>query len=276
MAALHDVYFGEDANAVADANTTTTDIYRGRQALDAATFDPGTLEWNKTYYWRIDEVNATNPEGPWKGSVWTFTTANFIVVDDFEAYTDDWANFQRIFQVWIDGGGYTLPEPGLDGNGSGALVGTDEAPWVELLTVHSGRQAMPLGYNNVDKPYYSEAQRTWTSPQDWTVNGVNTLVLYFKGGTVTTASPSPEALYISVTDSGNHTAVITHPDPSALTLADWQQWPIPLADLTAAGVNVTKVKKMGIGIGNPKSPKAGGAGTVYIDDIRVIKPGGGN
>ena len=152
-AASHDVYFGEDANAVADANTTTKDIYRGRQALDANSFDPGRLAWNKTYYWRIDEVNAADPEGLWKGAVWTFTTANFIVVDDFESYTDDLANLHRIFQVWIDGGGYTQPEPGQAGNGSGALVGTNDAPWVELTVVHGGRQAMPMSYNNVDKPY---------------------------------------------------------------------------------------------------------------------------
>jgi hypothetical protein len=266
-AASHDVYFGEDANAVADANTATTDIYRGRQTLDATSFDPGNLEWNRTYYWRIDEVNAANPESPWKGSVWTFTTANFIVVDDFETYTDDWANLQRIFQVWIDGSGYTQPEPGKAGNGSGALVGTDDVPWVELQVVHSGRQAMPMSYNNADKPYYSEAQRTWTPPQDWTVNGMDTLVLYVQGK----ATNDTETLYVTVQDTAGRVKTVPHPDPAAVRATKWFEWKVPLSDLTAAGVNVKAVKTMYIGVGNRTTPTQGGAGSLYIDDIRVIR-----
>jgi len=266
MAASHDVYFGEDANAVADANTTTTDIYRGQQALDATRFDPGSLEWNKTYYWRIDEVNAVNPESPWKGAVWSFTTADFIVVDDFESYTDDWANLQRIFQVWIDGGGYTLPEPGLAGNGSGALVGTNDAPWVELQVVHSGRKAMPMNYNNLGAPYYSEAQRTWTAPQDWTVNGVDTLVLYVHG------SPSNETgpLYVVLEDSLGNTATVNYEDAAAVTSSTWLEWKIPLSRFS--NVTATKIKSMLIGVGRRDSTTPGGMGTILVDNIRVVKP----
>jgi hypothetical protein len=265
VAASHDVYFGEDANAVADANTTTTDIYRGRQALDAASFNPGSLEWNKTYYWRIDEVNDANPESPWRGAVWSFTTANFIVVDDFESYTDDWANFQRIFQTWIDGGGYTLPEPGLAGNGSGALVGTDSAPWVELTVVRSGRQAMPMSYSNVDAPHYSEAQRTWTAPQNWTVNGTDTLVLYVHGNPGNEAGP----LYVVLEDSLGNTGTVNHEDAAAVTSSAWLEWKMPLSRFSK--VTPTKIKKMSIGVGRPGSTAPGGAGLLFIDDIRVIK-----
>ena len=266
MAASHDVYFGEDATAVADAGTTTTDIYRGRQALDATSFDPGPLEWNKTYYWRVDEVNDAHPESPWRGTVWSFTTADFIVVDDFESYTDDWANFQRIFQVWIDGGGYTLPEPGQAGNGSGALVGTNEAPWVELEVVHSGRQAMPMGYDNFSPPRYSEAQRTWATPQDWTVNGVDTLVLYVQGSADNEASP----LYVGIEDSAGHSAVVTHPDPSILTSTTWTEWQVPLSQF--AGVNAAAIRKMCIGVGDRGNPQPGGTGLIFVDDIRITRP----
>ena len=100
-AAAHDVYFGVDANAVAQATPAAADLYRGRQALDKTTYDPGPLDWGKTYYWRIDEVNEANPAGPWKGRIWTFTTADFLVVDDMESYTDDEGN--RIYETWIDG-----------------------------------------------------------------------------------------------------------------------------------------------------------------------------
>ena len=266
MAASHDVYFGEDANAVADANTTTTGVYRVRQALDATSFDPGPLEWNKTYYWRVDEVNEANPESPWKGGVWSFTTADFIVVDDFESYTDDWANFQRIFQVWIDGAGYTLPEPGMAGNGSGALVGTSEPPWVELEVVHGGRQAMPMAYNNVSTPHYSQAERTWTAPQDWTVNGVDTLVLYVHGSADNQAGP----LYVVLEDSLGNSGTVNHDDAAAVTSDAWLQWKIPLSRFS--NVTATQIKKMSIGVGIPGSTTLGGVGTIFVDDVRVVKP----
>ncbi len=74
----HDVYFGTDATAVANANVTTPGIYQGRQAAGAITFDPygvDWMDWTTTYYWRIDEVDeATNPDTILVGDVWSFTT----------------------------------------------------------------------------------------------------------------------------------------------------------------------------------------------------------
>ena len=109
-AVTHDVYFGEDEAAVAAATPADAGIYKGSLALENNSWSPGALEWGKTYYWRIDEVNdAAGTESPWKGSVWSFSTANFLVVDDFESYTDEVTG--RIFQTWIDGWGYTEPAP---------------------------------------------------------------------------------------------------------------------------------------------------------------------
>ncbi|MFC1766867.1 LamG-like jellyroll fold domain-containing protein, partial [Planctomycetota bacterium] len=67
----HEVYFGtsfEDVNTA----TTASEAYQGQQSLEDTSFDPGMLEFGMTYYWRIDEVNATNPESPWPGDVWSF------------------------------------------------------------------------------------------------------------------------------------------------------------------------------------------------------------
>ena len=58
-ATSHDVYFG----------TTSPGAFQGNQTQ--TTFDPGTLSYDITYYWRIDEVNAA---GTTTGNVWTFTT----------------------------------------------------------------------------------------------------------------------------------------------------------------------------------------------------------
>jgi len=251
----HDVYFGDTADAVTNADPTTAGVYQGRQAADAATFESGDLEWGKTYYWRVDEVNSADAASPWTGAVWSFTTANFLVVDDFESYTDDEGN--RIYQTWIDG---------LT-NTNGSQVGYMDAPFAEQTIVHGGYQSMPISYDNAKTPWYSEAVRAWTTPQDWTVNGGNTLVLYVRGAAANTAQP----LYLVVEDKAAHTAVVTHSDASVTASGQWTEWRVPLGNLSSAGVNVAAVKKLYLGTGDRAKPAPGGAGRIYIDDIRVIK-----
>jgi hypothetical protein len=264
-AAKHNVYFGTDAAAVANATTASAGIYRGQQDLKANSYVPteAPLAWNSTYYWRIDEVNAADT---WRGSVWNFTTANFIVVDDFEDYTDDVGS--RIFQTWKDGWGYNEPAPGYGGNGTGSAVGYSQPPFAEPITVHGGGQSMPLGYDNsgaTGKARYSETVREWASPQDWTVNNVKALTLYFYGALANAA----EQLYVALEDNAAHVKVVNYPDIEAVQKPGWQEWNIELTQFSAAGVNLKAVKKMYIGLGNRASPKLGGTGTIYIDDIRV-------
>lgn len=68
-ATSHRVYLGTNAVSVRDA-TTDSVLYKGEQA--GTTYDPpGDLQAGTTYYWRIDEVNAT---GVTKGTVYNFTT----------------------------------------------------------------------------------------------------------------------------------------------------------------------------------------------------------
>jgi hypothetical protein len=68
----HDLYFGTDFNDVNDANTTTAGIYVGR--LDDPCYDPlGYLDFNETFYWRVDEVNDSCSPYLWRGTVWSFT-----------------------------------------------------------------------------------------------------------------------------------------------------------------------------------------------------------
>ena len=264
-AAKHNVYFGTDANAVENATTASAGIYRGQQNLDVASYVPteAPLPWNKTYYWRIDEVNAADT---WKGSLWSFTTANFIVADDFEDYTDNVGS--RIFQTWKDGWGYTQPPPGYAGNGTGSAVGNNVPPYAEQTIVHSGSQSMPLAYDNSGaggKARYSETFREWASAQDWTINSVKALTLYFYGVPANTA----EQLYVALEDNAGHIKVVNYTDLEAVQIATWQEWNIPLSDFSAAGVNLAAIKKVYIGLGNRTSPTAGGTGKIYIDDIGV-------
>jgi hypothetical protein len=77
-----------------------------------------------------------------------------------------------------------------------------------------------------------------------------------------------DQLYVGVQDSAGKVAVVTKPD--ATTIDTWTEWKIPLSQFT--GVNLGAVKKMYLGVGDRKAPKADGAGMLYIDDIRVVKP----
>jgi len=92
QAVAHDVYFGEDKAAVANAttedpdlycgrNATTEDpdLYCGRQPWDVTYYDPEHLEVDSIYYWRIDQVDEIDPNNPSKGGVWSFTTVTFAV-----------------------------------------------------------------------------------------------------------------------------------------------------------------------------------------------------
>jgi len=179
-AASSDVYIGTDKDAVKDA-TTASPEYKGNKAIGDETLNPGAMAWETPYYWRVDAVYADNTV---KGLVWDFTTADFLVVDDFEDY--DIGN-KEIWWSWKDGLGYAAHdnEPAFPGNGTGAAVGDETtASYTEETIVHSGKQSMPLWYDNNKEGYfnYSEVELTLDYPRDWTVNDVNTLTLYFRGG----------------------------------------------------------------------------------------------
>ncbi len=163
----HDVYFGADAAAVADANASdATGVYRSR--INATSFTPAEdLQWGQKYFWRVDEINADGTTTV--GKVWTFMVADYLIVDDFERYTDEDGN--RIYQTWIDG--WT--------NSTGSVVGNVVAPFAERTIIHSGAQAMPLDYNNINTPWYSEAEKEFSPLENWTHGEVNTLVVYFRG-----------------------------------------------------------------------------------------------
>jgi hypothetical protein len=190
-ATQHDVYIGTDKAAVDAATTQTAGIYKGRQA-DTTYSLAELLQWKQTYYWRVDEINADSTVA--KGKLWSFAVADYLMVDTFQSYTNDSPN--RVFQTWIDGVGFSADDffpNGDPGNGTGAAVGHDiwsqgatHTSIMETRIVHNGRQSMPLYYDNsqADTKYRSEAQRTGASARDWTVVGVDTLQLYFRGNTV--------------------------------------------------------------------------------------------
>jgi len=253
--ASHEVYFGTDREAVRNADTASPE-YKGSRNLGSESYDPGKLEWDTTYYWRIDEVNNVDPDSPWAGNLWSFTTADFLIVDDFESYNDidpPDPGSNRIFEAWLDG---------YDDPTNGALVGNDFPPYAEQIIVHSGIQSMPYFYDN--SVGNSEATHTLSYPRDWTENGVSTLTIWFRG----ISDNAAETLYVAL----NGSAVVTHDNPNAAQIEEWTQWNIDLQAFADQGVNLTNVNTIALGLGNRNNPVAGGSGTMYFDDIRLYPP----
>jgi hypothetical protein len=248
----HEVYFGTDKEAVRNADTSSLE-YKGNGSLGSESYDPGKLEWNTTYYWRVDETNEANADSPWTGPVWSFTTADFLIVDDFESYDDLYPDDNRIFRVWIDG----LDDPSVNGS----VVGHDSPPFAEQTIIHSGNQSMPMLYDNAVG--ISEATKTLTYPLDWTVNGVDTLVIWYKGEAENAAEP----MYVAL----NNTAVVTNDNPDAAKIDEWTQWNINLQKFTDQGVDLTDVNSITLGLGDRSNPVPGGSGKMFFDDIRLYR-----
>jgi hypothetical protein len=83
-------------------------------------------------------------------------------------------------------------------------------------------------------------------------------------------------LYVALEDNAGHTATVTCPDAAIVTSATWKPWRIPLSDFSSAGVKVTAIKKMVIGVGSRDATAPGGAGLIYLDDIWVTGPAPGS
>jgi len=256
-AAVHELYFSSDREAVINGTALLDTVSQGSYNLS-----PLGLELGKTYHWKVNEVNEADVLSVWEGEVWSFTTQEYLVVEDFEKY-DDACN--RIFYTWVDGFGHSGdPDCSVEpygGNSTGSTVGNFNAPFAERTIVHGDRQSMPFEYNNTSAPYYSETQRQWAVAQDWTKGGAASLVVWFYGD----AGNIPEGLYVAVEDSAGEIKVMGHSQAAAIQTASWQQWNIPLTSF--AGVNIASVKKMYIGVGNRTNPATGGTGKLYIDDI---------
>jgi hypothetical protein len=252
-AVSHQVYFGIDQETVRNANTGSPE-YKGTKELGSESYDPGKLLLDTNYYWRVDEVNDSDSDSPWAGNLWSFTTADFLVVDDFEDYNDYPPD--EIWSTWIDGFGTTT---------NGATVGYPNPDfaagehYVETQIVHGGSQSMPYAYDNDLKT--SEATMTLVYPRDWTEEGVTKLLLWFHGD----AANAADRMFVAAGSS----AVVYHDDPAPTQLTGWNEWVIDLTEF--AGVDLTNVNTITIGFGTKNSPAAGGLGQMYFDDIRLIR-----
>ncbi len=231
-AASHEVFLGTDPEVLALA-----------AAVDQSQYAPGVLDLGTTYYWRIDEVNESASPSVWAGDTWSFSTHDYLVVDDFESYTDDIDGGGTIFQTWIDG---------YDDDTNGSQVGYISAPFAEQTIVHGGKQSMPLYFDNTSAS--TSVADLELDGQDWTRAGIQTLALYFRGDSANTGGQ----FYAEI----NGKKVLYSGAADVLTKAVWKQWNIDLASL---GVNLQNVTGLSVGV------DGGGSGLVYVDDILLYR-----
>jgi hypothetical protein len=236
-AASHDVYLGTDQAAVADGT-----------APKVSTVEPShapVVEIDATYFWKVNEVNTAEAVSTWQGDVWSFSTPQFLAVDDFESYNDQENMGTRIYETWIDG--WDAPAT------NGGLVGYSTAPFAEKTVVHGGKQSMPFSYNNSGTAKTSEATRTFAAAQDWAGLGGKTLVLFFYGDTANTG-----LLYVKI----NGKKIAYDGASTAIARPWWTQWNVNLA---ASGVNLHSVTSISIGV------EGSGSGKLLLDDLRLYK-----
>jgi hypothetical protein len=70
-------------------------------------------------------------------------------------------------------------------------------------------------------------------------------------------------LYVILADTAGREVKIDHPDPAATVLTDWDEWVLPLSDLT---IDTTRLGSITVGVGG-----SGVEGIVYIDAVRTFR-----
>lgn len=211
----------------------------------------------------IDPYNRLLYVGTAGGSVWRLSLPRaagddfFVIVDDFETYTNNDQEGEAIWQAWIDG--FSNPD-------NGSQIGYLLPPYTEQTIVHGGAQSMPYFYDNASG--YSEASMTLNDRRDWTMYGVEMLTLWFHGDPVN----APESMYVAIANTRSTPAVIYHDDPEAPLTKEWTQWSIDLNAFADLGADLTDVDKLSIGFGDKFNRQAGGSGLMFFDDIRLYRP----
>ncbi|MHC4501064.1 MAG: LamG domain-containing protein, partial [Planctomycetota bacterium] len=261
--AQHKVFFGE---TWADVNSMTDPC----AVQDACEYDPCRLDLQTTYYWRIDEYNDPCT---WRGPIWKFTVADFIIIDDFESYNE---GDNVIHLTWWE---EFLQWPQASG---AALFTSYEA---QGQPVHSGEQAMKYQYDT-DSEWpkdYAVAWLPYDTPMDWKTPGVKMVTLFFYG-TAGNDCTDLEQMFVGVEDSDALYAEMRYGDNGVEDMNDinepeWHRWDIPFiwfsdGNFAAvdADVNFASISKLYIGFGDMLNPVKAGEGTVYFDDIRLSLP----
>ena len=250
-AAEHHLHFSSYKQAVIDGNVPVSIV---TEAQDG----PMSLDLGETYYWKVNEVNMAEPPTMLEGDIWSFSTQEFLVVDDFESYNDipvGEEGSNPVYLTWPDGFDNPLA--------NGSTIGYVEPfqPSMETVNVHGGDQSVPLFYDNSTASISEVTLTTHVLPfgSDWTIGAPETLVLWFRGDPNNAVT---EQMYVKL----NGDKVIYEGGADNVTIRRWTQWNIDLASLGVSMSNVTSLS-----LGFERTGATGGSGIVFIDDIRLYK-----
>jgi hypothetical protein len=187
------------------------------------------------------EVNDALTPAEYSSSIRSFTTPEYIVLDDMESFDD----VNLPWMTWADG--YQVA-------GNGSTVGADPANndfTAETGVVNTGDQSLPIWIDNSTAPL-SEATRTLDPAQDWSAISITALSLYVNGVDATGGS-----LYVKI--NGNKIPLV---DASTYPTGYDPGWVQYVADLS--GINVSSVTSVAVGVEG-----ANAAGAIYVDDMRI-------
>jgi len=238
-AAEHSIYLSTDRQAVIDSAAFLV-------TTSQANYSPA-LDLSNTYYWRIDEVNNAETPSIWQGDIWSFSTQEYLVVDDFESYNDietGKEGSRLVYEIWVDGI--------ANSSKGGSQIGYFEGSSLETGIVHGGNQSVPLFYDNTSSGSSEVTVSTSDLPigGNWSTGSPQTLVLWIRGDLANAAN---DRLYARI---GN-TKLTFDGD---LSVPLWKQWNI---DLT--GMNLSNVSTLSIGI------EGSGSGMIFLDDFTLYR-----
>lgn len=233
------LYLSDRKSLVESADTS---VRYAIESADVNVFEPAGLVLDRTYYWRVDAIEA-NEVSP--GELWSFTTSDHLVIDNFDAY-DAWENF--LYLTWKT-------------RSRGAVTLASERMF------RSCRQSLDFSYY-FDMSRYSETYRQFDPPQDWQGAGGAVMSLWFYGDH---DNEIQGQMYATLGDGPSEQRVLYDGDMAALTREEWTQWRIALSDFN--DVNLAAVTSVGLGLVWPEAQSGQwGRGALYIDDITVHPP----
>jgi len=212
------------------------------QPADANTFEPLTLGLGRTYYWRIEEIGDQGSGPRTSGDVWSFTVADRLVLEDFEAYD---LKERFLYETWQPRG----------------WAGVS----IEQGIVASCRQSMSFHYH-YDSTWFSEVARVFDQPQDWAHAEAQVLQVLLRG----TAGNGTRGgqMYVTLGDGRAEQTVAYAGDLRVLADPRWSAWRIALADFDK--IDLAHVTGLAIGLRSATTnPQDHGIGTIYVDDITL-------
>jgi hypothetical protein len=217
-------------------------------APDTGLYDPGLLQPDTPYQWRVDQVV---PQGRVTGNTWHFTTGTCLLIDTFESYAHD----VEIADAWP----HNIP-PDTD---TGEVY---HYVFLDTDQQSQGSQAMRLEFQNQFSPFFTEATLSFSTAQDWTVVAHPCLTLDFCGE----QDNMEQRLYLRLEDAAGHQATVDHPFAFAIQSETWRTWdPIPLAAFEGIDMSAVTRLTIGVGDGSDSGQKNEEQDRIYVDNIRI-------